>query len=166
MAKNKTTVEQVTTDLQMDEQIQMQENGWKFQAIGLLFIIALVLAAALGLFGDGILSQKKQASNDIQIEYERFYRFEARMPVKIKVEDTGVRLMVSFPNSYLQNFEIESILPEPNNNTFEGDRVQYEFDGKDRMNVTFYLIPRKVGNFQSSIEVNQSHFQINHFIFP
>lgn len=166
MAKNKNLVEHVTTDLQIDEQIRMQENGWKLQTIGLLLIFALVLAAIFGLFGDGIASKKTQDNNGIEIEHQRFYRFEARMQLKIEGEDKGGRLMVSIPNSYLENFKIESILPEPNDNRFEGDNVQYEFDGNDRMNVTFHLIPRTVGNIRSSIEVNERRFQINHFIFP
>ncbi|HYG17456.1 MAG TPA: hypothetical protein VD816_00945 [Ohtaekwangia sp.] len=166
MAKSKKSVERVSTDLQIDEHIAMQENGWKVQAAGLFFIFLLILAAAIGLFGDGIVSSEKQTGDDIEIEHERFYRFEARMPLTIKAHGQEGLLRVSFPNEYLERFQVESILPEPNSNRFESGKVQYQFSGKDRMNITFYLIPRKPGNIQSTIEVNESRFEISHFIFP
>jgi hypothetical protein len=166
MTKNKGSVEHISTDLQIDEKIRMQENGWKVQAAGLIFILVLVLSAAIGLFGDGVISKKKLAENSIEIEYQKFYRFEARMELKIKSENATEGLMISFPNSYLEHFEIESILPEPSSNKFESDKVQYRFAGKDHIDVTFYLIPRKVGNIEGSLQVSENQFQINHFIFP
>ena len=166
MAKSKSSVEHVSTDLQMDEQIRMQENGWKFQAIGLVLMFVLVLAAAIGLFGDGLVSKTKQNIDAIEIEHERFHRFEAKMPLKITARDNDGGMTVSFPTTYLESFEIESILPEPNGNRFDAGKVRYDFRGKDEMSVIFYLIPRKRGSIQGTIEVNNTRFAINHYIFP
>jgi hypothetical protein len=166
MAKSKNSVENVSTDLQIDEQIDMQENGWIFQAIGLVFIFIFIGAAAMGVFGNGFVSKKKQNNNSIEVEHERYYRFEAQMPLKITAQTVDGNLIVSVPNSYLENFEIESILPEPTANRFDGEKVFYEFEGSGGMKVTFYLIARKVGSIQSNIIINESEFHITHFIYP
>jgi hypothetical protein len=166
MTKSKGSVEHVSTSLQLDERIKMQENGWKAQAAGLVFILGLVLAAAIGLFGNGLVSKKRLAKNAAEIEYQTFYRFEARMELKIKTRNATDGILISFPNSYLQHFEIESILPEPSSTKFHNDKLLYFFDGEDNINVTYYLIPRKVGSVEGSIQVGENQFPLNHFIFP
>jgi hypothetical protein len=164
--KRKGSVEHISTDLEIDEKLEMHEKGWKVQAAGLVFILALVLCAGVGVFGDGLVSKTKIIENSIEIEYQRFYRLEAIMELKIKDQNATDGLVISLPNSYLENFEIKSILPEPGVNRSKGGKVEYMFEGKDHINVTFYLIPRKTGNIESIVHVNNGQFTINHFIFP
>jgi hypothetical protein len=165
MAKSKNSVERVASDLQIDEHIGMQESGWKMQAVGLGFIFMLVVLGAIGVFGDGIASRRKVTKSEVEVEYQRFYRFEARMELTVKVNsDRGAS--ISFPNAYLKNFEVASIRPEPQTSTFNKAHVQYRFQGKDAMIITFFLIPRTIGSCENTIQVNESTFLLNHFIFP
>jgi hypothetical protein len=167
MKKTHHSVERLKTALQIDEHLRAQEYGWKFQAVGLYLILALVFCGAIGLFGDGIASKSKLEENPITIESERFYRFEARMPLQISVENNDkAGITVTFPVSYLKNFEIGSILPAPTGNKFGNHHIQYSFEGTGPAHLTFFLIPRKVGPVEGSIEVNGIHFPLNHFIFP
>ncbi|MBD0294127.1 MAG: hypothetical protein ICV84_02845, partial [Flavisolibacter sp.] len=57
MSQQKHTVEEVKTDLEIDEDLDLHEKGWKLQRFGWFFIFALVILAALGVFGDGIASK-------------------------------------------------------------------------------------------------------------
>jgi hypothetical protein len=166
MAQHKDSVEHVSTDLQIEEHIQLQERGWQIQAAGLLFILALVIAAAIGLFGDGVISKRRSDENNASIEYQRFHRFESRMALDVDITDAKNGATISFPNEYLKSIEIESILPAPKNNISNEDRVLYNFEGHGRMHISFHLIPRTPGNIHGQINVNDHNFPLQHFIFP
>ena len=64
----KGTVEVVKTELQIEEDIRLQEKGWRFQRWGWAFIFSMVILAALGLFGDGIISKRTEKIGGAEVE--------------------------------------------------------------------------------------------------
>jgi hypothetical protein len=164
---NDELIERVNTDLEIDEHLLMQERGWKMQAIGMYLILAIVLTAALGLYGDGPIS-KRTIENIATVEYQRFYRFQSRMALKVQMDNTNnpKGLAVMFPTKYLRHFQVDSVLPEPEKTIINGDQIQYQFNGKGNIMITFYLIPQRIGTIDGSMEVNNNRFVVNHFIFP
>ena len=166
MARPKHTVEVIKTELEIDEDLQLHEKGWKFQRFGWLVIFALVAMAAIGAFGDGILSKKKLAANSTKIEYDRFHRQEAQMDLKVELQNADTAFTISFPNQYLKNFMVRSIMPEPREAKIANDEVNYYFSGQGQANVVFYLTPQKPGSINGLIRVNQNQFSLSHFIYP
>lgn len=158
--------EMIRHGLELNEQVDSHKRGFKIQKVGIAFILSLVLLAALGLFGDGVLSNRSSESGSAKIEYQRFYRFEARMEINVELTDFGNSNVISFPKEYLKNFQIESITPEAESTNFKGDRSEFVFNGPGNGSVTFYLIPRKVGSIEGEIAVNGERFKLSHFIFP
>jgi len=65
-------------DLQINEDMEFQRRSWIVQRVGWLVFALVILLAALGLFGDGILSDAKagQEEGALWLEYPRFKRFE------------------------------------------------------------------------------------------
>jgi hypothetical protein len=159
-------IERTTSDLAIEEHLHLHERGWIVQKAGLTLLIGLVLCCGLGLFGDGLASKRKLRVNEVEIEFQRFYRFEAPMDVKVEMNSNKVGNIISFPSGYLKNFKIESIAPEPSDNKFNGEHVEYYFDGNGRILVTFHLIPKTIGNIAATINVNQKPVTISHFIYP
>src|SRR5688572_25083927 len=105
MKKNNSTVEKVHADLDIDEHLKMQEKGWAIPDVGMLCMFVFILSAALGRYGDGIVSNQSLTKNEASIEYDRFFRFEAKMDFKVKA--TGVEnTRISFPAEYLSHFEM------------------------------------------------------------
>jgi hypothetical protein len=166
MSRQNDQIESVKPELEIDEQIALHHTGWKFQLGGMIFMFTVVLLAAIGMFGNGLLSKVKESSNEIIFEYDRFFRHEAIMEVKIHVDKTENDTQISFPATYLKNFEIESIVPEPFGNTTENGQVNYTFKGSGPCDVTFYLVPQKAGKMDGSVTINEKKFAVNHFIFP
>jgi hypothetical protein len=164
----KESVERVKTDLEIEEHLPMHERGWKVQAVGMYLIVALVFTAAVGLYGDGVISKRRAGEDIATVEYQRFYRFQARMELKVElnVPEGGDEVIVSFPGKYLESFQVDSVLPEPEKNVLNSDQVEYHFNGTGRSTITFYLIPQSIGAIDGSIQVNNSRFELNHFIFP
>ena len=70
------------------------------------------------------------------------------------------------PADYLADFQIRSITPEPDGSYFKGSRIEYIFKGSDKFDITFYAEPKHVGKIEGSLEVNDSRFNLKHFIFP
>lgn len=158
--------EKVKTDLEINEHLDAHRTGFVVQRIGLAFIIAFVVVAASGLFGDGVLSKRKEMKGEVVLHHERFYRYEARMEVKIEIVDATKGSVVSFPNRYLKNFKVEGITPSPNTTKIDDDKVHYFFDGSGNIQLTFYLVPQAFGTINGNIEVNGHPFAVNHFIYP
>jgi hypothetical protein len=165
MKRKKLQVEEIRPDLDIDEHIQMQERGWNFQRIGLYCLLIFVLTAAAGLYGNGLASKKTLREGGTSIEFEQFFRQEAKMQLKITT-DSGEKVAVSFPAEYLSHFEIEAIVPDPGGSEFEGGNVKYGFTGDDSKTITFYLVPQDVGSTKGFVKVDEHVFTINHLIFP
>src|SRR5688572_9383319 len=107
MKKNKSEIEEVEIDLDIDEHLAMQKKGWVLQRVGILCIFAFILSAGVGLYGDGLVSNQNKTEAQSSIEYERFFRYEAKMDFKVKATNPK-NTTISFPASYLNHFEISS----------------------------------------------------------
>jgi hypothetical protein len=159
-------IENIKPELEINEHAGSHKQGFKFQKVGVLAILTIVVLAALGLFGDGVLSKKTSVSKSAEIEYQRFYRFEARMELKIELLAFENSNIVSFSKDYLKDFEIESINPTPESTNFKGATSEFVFNGPGNGIITFFLVPKKVGNIDGELAVNGERFKVNHFIYP
>jgi hypothetical protein len=167
MAGQKHMVEVIKPQMEIDESLDLQERGWVIQRIGWVLLYAFLIIAALGLFGEGVLSKKSINESAASIEYEKFFRYEGRMEIKVDVSrSTGNQTIVAFPNNYLKHFQIVSILPEPKENRVQGNKVNYIFEGTAPMNIVFYLVPKQVGQISGELTVNNDTFNLSHFIYP
>jgi len=165
MKKRSFELEKVHVDLDIDEQIPLQKTGWRIQSIGLCIVLVLVICAAFGVYGDGIASYKVIHQNKVRLEFQRFFRQEANLNLKI-VCSTAEDMIVAFPSDYLDHFEIESIVPPPSSTYFQKEMVNYLFKGNDNVKVTFYMIPQDIGTINGIVKVNGESFAVNQFIFP
>ena len=166
MPERKQTVESVRPTLQIDESLALHRTGWIVQRIGWVMILLVMIAGLLGLFGEGFLSKTHPVSGEIKATYERFFRFESEM--KIRVESSGGHIgNISFPQSYLKNFKIVRFVPEPHNNTTLPGEVVYHFLPAQNQLVTIYLTPTNHGNISGIMKVNGTNiFSLHHFIYP
>lgn len=159
-------IEKVNTDLEIEEHIDLHRKGWIIQRIGWIFIFLFVALAAFGLFGDGIASKTKLSGELSKINFDRYFRHEATMALKIKIDNSNGRSIVSFNNEYLKNFKLESILPEPEGNFTKNGEVHYYFAGDGDQEIVFYLIPQQIGSVKGAIRVNTTRYNIHQFIYP
>jgi hypothetical protein len=165
MQKKRLTVEEIQTDLDLNEHLEMQQSGWNFQRVGLYCILIIVLTAAMGLYGNGVISRKMHTEGSAWVELDQFFRQNAKMQLRVGTE-SAKKVIISFSMHYLNHFEIDAIVPEPKESYFENDEIRYTFNGDDSITITFYLVPQDVGNIKGSLRVNENLFTINHLIFP
>lgn len=161
------SIEKTKTDLEIEENLDLHETGWKVQRFGWAFIFLLVTLAALGMFGDGIISDTNHSAASYKLNYDRFHRHEARVELKIDVHNNSSQLLdISMDNRYLKHFDVKSIVPEPATVKVENDRVHYIFEAAGRSDITFYLSPQMTGNIEGTMTINGDPAPIKHFIFP
>lgn len=166
VATKKNKIERIKHTLELDEKIDMHIKGWKVQRVGWVLVLAIMLAAALGVFGHGIFSKKVVHLENAQITYERFFRYEAEMEVRFIVAGSAAPTQISFSQDYLKNMRIEQIVPEPKENFTRSGSVFFVFGEDTPVEVTFYLMAKKAGTLQGEVGVNNANFHLSQFIYP
>jgi hypothetical protein len=159
-------IEKVSTDLELKEYPELHRRGWRIQRWGFVFIFAMIAFGAMGFFGDGFFSKGHYSNSRLSIEYEKFFRFHALMPLRVKVNNSSSGVSISFPQKYWQQMKLEEVVPIAKENLASGDRMEYYFQGNGPMLIVFYLEPQDVGTVKGAIVVNGEEFPISHFIYP
>ncbi len=156
-------------EITIDEHLNAQKTGFKLQTAGLIAILAIVLLAALGFFGDGVLSSRTIQTNQLSVAYQGFYRYDARTSVDLLInESDDSMLTVSIPAKYLAEFRLESVVPRPNETKSRNGMVHFVFSATSGSRVVFYISPEKeaIGLSESLWHVNGKPVRIKQFIFP
>lgn len=159
-------VEPVQHALDLEENIALHRKGWRVQPIGKAFILLIIIAGVLGLFGEGLLGNQTVRQGNAQVQYEKYGRQDGKM--KLQIAATGVRgrSAISFPISYIKNFQVERIVPEPQSSFVREGQVWYVFEATQNLQAHFYLQPETRGAVSGSVWVNEQEVPLHHFIFP
>ena len=155
----------IQSSMDMPDEIDLHEKGWVVQRVGWAILLLILLAASLGLFGNGLLSKSRTGDLMTTIGYEKFGRFESRMEIKIATS-TQKNIELKIPQPYLRKMEIEKVVPLPEKQKLEKDKMVLTFLASDIAEITIYLVPQKAGMISTSIEVNGKSYNISHFIYP
>lgn len=169
MARNKKVGE-----LQIDENMEFQRRSWIIQRVGWAIFTLVILLAALGLFGDGVLSnaQAGQPDGGFWLEYPRFERFEDEFRMKVHAGEGAAaerEIRIQLNQRYLDAIEVNHISPEPDSEIKDADGVTYVFktDRSSRFTAHFYMLPRKVGPLSGTFRLqNGDRVDFSQFIYP
>lgn len=166
MAKAKNTVERVKHPLELDEDIVMHEKGWVVQRIGWALMMLTILAGALGLFGEGVISKQQPKLGELRAEYDKFFRYETEMKIVIESPASDIST-ISLPQAYLKKFRMVRFVPDPLDNITNSEDVVFNFQGTQNHIVTIYMVPKSYGTINANMRVNSlDPIQLSHFIYP
>ena len=147
------------------DEISLHRIGWIIQRIGWCLMFAFLIAAVLGLFGEGLLSKKKLQAGNISLEYQRFGRYEHGMNITIQSKQENIST-VAIPQDYLKNFRLSTIVPEPARQVASAGNVNYQFEGAENRMITFYLNPIQRKTVEGIFRANAYSFAIKQTIYP
>lgn len=128
-------------------------------------MFAFLIAAILGLFGEGPLSRKTIKAGTINVEYERFCRYEHGMEIRLQSAGENIST-VSIPQTYLKSFRLATIVPEPAKQVATAGSVHYQFEGTQNHIISFYLNPVDRKTVEGMFQVNNHPFTIKQTIYP
>lgn len=159
-------MQRIKTSLELEDDIKLHETGWIIQRAGWIIILLLVIASALGLFGNGLLSKAEITDNTNKLSFEKRARYEAPMQMTIHATSRNNRIEVRIPQSYFDTVALDKVVPEPQEQTIAKGFAIFTFETEGPSVIKFYLIPEKTGTVKAQIQVNESDFSISQFIYP
>ncbi len=165
---------QRVVDLEIGQDLRFQQQEWRFQRVSWAVMLFVLVAAGLGILGgQGPLSQAVLHTDDasLEVEYERFGHFSrpTRLYVRVEHKDSS-ELNLWLARGYVQQFQIQRIVPEPYKTQLAGDYLIYSFQivsQKDVAEIVFYLQPDTSGLIQGQISVEGgTALKVAQFIYP
>jgi hypothetical protein len=131
---------------------------------------AVAAAAALGLFGDGWVSEASASAGELTVAYPRFARSHAPLEVTVDFSPRGQEAALWIGRSYLEQIEIEEIRPAPAAVRVGQDRIYYAFatlQAEARVRVTFRLEPQHAGTIRGRMGADDElAVEVRHLVFP
>jgi hypothetical protein len=159
-------------DLDINQDLSVQERMWTIQRAGWAAMGFIVVLALAGLFGRGPVSQVTVGGSQegLQVEYERFGRYQSPTDIKMLVrpEREGL-LSIWIDHSYLAQVEIQQIVPEPTTAALTDGGVRFEWHAAtwEPARVTFYLLPHTRGRLSGAFRTSgNAGVRIRQFIYP
>jgi hypothetical protein len=161
-------------DIQVNEDLVFLDKEWRFQRIGWFVIGLILLLAALGAFGRGLLSDDQIGDpNTLHADYHRILRHGADTDLTLRVgpstsQDSTVRLLIS--TEYLKDFEVVDIKPEPSASGTADGVFFYEFERSDPASSVAIIMTLKPQGFWSQNATlglpGSTPLKFNQFVLP
>ena len=157
-------------DLEIDQDLSHARSTWRFQRVGWVVMLLIVLAALAGLFGDGPLAKARVSVPGLQLDFERFARHAATTQLRVQVHPTQSEARLWISRSFIEGHEIQGITPEPDQMTTAGDSLWLTFpvaQPSREMTITFDLQPIAMWGRQGSIGLEAGpSLEFTQFIYP
>lgn len=146
------------------------------EKIAFAMLVLFIVAALLGLFGDGPLSETTVSSADgrMHVQYQRFCRRDAPQSLNITLATRSDvdSIELSIGHDYLRSVQITEIFPEPAASMHQqAGRLRFITDGSGRaMTVRLHLKPQRAGVLQARFAAgppgHQATVQLKQFAYP
>lgn len=157
--------------LEVEQDLAFQSWQWRASQALWFLLLAVILAAALGVFGGGPLSHAEAGSVTGQLwaEYERVVRFGASVRLIVHARpqpDADIRFTLG--HSLVRAFRIERITPSPSSTALADNGVEYRFpaEGTGTGMVIFELQPEVRWRVDGRIASPDDTLQLQLFVLP
>ena len=156
-------------DLEINQDLAFERRSWRIRQIANVVFAVLLLAALLGVFGSGVVSDasRESPSNSFVVEYDRFLRFGAPATLHVELRSGGSETNVSVSRSYLNQFDIRGVKPQPESVTALPDRMVFTFKYEAPTAVDFNLLPRQPGRQRGTVTVDgEDPVTFSQWVYP
>ena len=117
--------------IQVNQDLKFQSRQWTVQRVGWAVMALVVLAAVVGVFGNGPLANATARSSDgaYQVEYARFARHRAPTSIRVVLQQgaVGSEARIAIDRGYADGMQVEQVYPEPESVEVGGNEVVYTF---------------------------------------
>lgn len=158
--------------LEISQDLEHERRGWLVKRIAWITMILAILAALAGAGGSGPLShQVLTRPGSLAVEYERFLRFTGPHELIVHLAPAqGDTARVWLGRDYLEEMEIENVVPEPEHVEAGADRLIFVFPLVSPGNataVTFHLKPHHIGPTTATVgRDGQPPLRFRQFVLP
>lgn len=173
--EGRTALKDTKNGLEVEEDIAFERKEWKVERVAWVVMLLVVLAAAGGLFGNGLFSRTTKSTPDGQLEiaYQRFARSGGRTTIEVTVTPAVAQegeVTVLLSRNYLSRFQIRQVTPEPDSTESVGESLAFTFqvgDDSAPHEVEFNLEPEAVGRSRGTVAVaKRPPLPFSQFVYP
>lgn len=160
--------------IEIDEDRAHQRREWRIERVGWVAMAALVLAALLGLLGDGPIGETTAGTRDaLRVEYNRLQRAAAPTEYRFAVQpalarDGRVRLRLE--DALLEEVHLRAIVPEPASTRAGPGYTEFTFDvgaGDSPARIVFDFEPTSFGRVTGRVVAEGAPpITLDQFVFP
>jgi hypothetical protein len=155
--------------------IEFERREWKVQRVAWVVMTLIIVAAAVGLFGNGVFAEadKTAADGSVRVDYHRIARHHQPRTLAVDVSPqfvAGGEIRIWLGKEYVNELGLQNIIPEPESTEIEPDRVVYTFtagEGEGPFTITFYYesdgVWRQTGRLGV---VDGAEITFSQFVFP
>lgn len=160
--------------LQVNQDLEFQARQWKVQRAGWAAMALVVLAAAVGVFGNGPVADATARSSDgaYEVRYPRLARHRAPSTIRVTIRQGAVQgeARIAVERSYADGMQIEEVYPEPESVEAGADEFVYTFAAAAEggaMTVVFAVLYEDIGRNGGTITL-EGHppVRLSQFVYP
>lgn len=143
--------------LEIDQDLEFERRQWTFQRAAWVVMALILLMAFVGLLGGGPLSQAKQTSGPLALQYDRLSRERAPSELQLQVAAgtaSDGEIAISLNDGFLDKVDVERVVPEPAEMEAAVGRVIYRFavaDPDQFTTIVFHVQPDEPGVAQGRL---------------
>jgi hypothetical protein len=161
--------------LQIEEHLPSQRRGWVLERVAWIVVAIVLVAAVLGLFGNGLLTPTAVGTSGgtLIVSYERFGRYGADSVLRVEVSNEAFvddRFTLSISTSYLDSMKIDDIAPQPIESRFSDRAAIFTFATPDAASahVRFDMTGSDVGGLDGTVGLPSvgERTSFSQFLFP
>ncbi|GBF04458.1 hypothetical protein DAERI_020055 [Deinococcus aerius] len=156
-------------DLQLEQDLAFQYRSWTWQRLGWVVMALLVVAAFLGLFGDGPLSEgQRTAGGEVTLAYQRFARVENQSPLRLVVQVPGREVKITLSRDYADDVQVQTVTPQPDAMTSSPDGLSLTFQPErpGPLPITLFVEPERPGVGRGKLSVDGAQVVFRQWIWP
>ena len=155
-------------DLEIDYSERFERWTRRITRVASLVGVLLVIAAILGLFGEGPLAHATASSRDgsLQVDYDRFIRTESSTSFQVSLARGSGQTNIAISRSFLQAASINSISPNPQSETVLPDRVLFTVQQRAPAQIQITITPSKIGAHRVTIYSHDASVSFTPFTYP
>jgi hypothetical protein len=143
----------------------IQKKEWMAFRVFWIVMAFVLVAAAFGLFGNGLISKQTYTTSSVKIDYNKFMRVDKEVQLYIRIQDLGAGAAIGINNDYLKKVRIEQVIPEPASVAVRDNTLIYRFNSLRNGFITFYLTPQLMGSQELEITVAGKKMRFNQYIY-
>jgi hypothetical protein len=150
-------------------ELEYHRREWAVQRIGWILMAIVLAAAVAGVFGGGPLSRTSAPAGAHRVEYERFARYGARTEIVVNVAKEsadGQAATVAIGHSFLDDYRVEAVTPEPRATMDAGEHVSFTFDATSGARIIFRLEPDAMGRHSGEVRIGSDSVHVSQFVYP
>lgn len=159
----------LSPDLGSPDVEAFQRGDWRARSVSAFLFGAVLLAAALGVFGGGPLARASARGDGLRVEFERFARHGRASALKVEIDAAGDdEVTIAVEGGYFTDATFESIFPRPVITTDSGDVQRFTFSARkdEPVVVRFKYLPPPPGAHRGAVRVGGVAVDVSSFVYP